>query len=664
MRRQPQRPRCAAALIAVAWFAAAFALPGAPASAAGVSPYAPLNLAPELERDLERVLILANQPVMRRPIPLGLVAAVLPQACHRDAGLCKRVRRYLQRAAEAGLTLAEAELAAAKRSGLVSPNRHGAPADGAWLLAASGYLQPSNYFLASAGAVVDPVHATPTGSVLSAGFHSMQLDVGYRDHWSSPLTDSSMLISTEAPTMPSITVSNWEPLTRWGLGYEVFLAKMSRSDHIGYGNGLTSGSPRLAGLQLGATPAPGWSVGVNRLLQFGGGQRGGNSLRDVLRALFNPHGSDNAVTGAVSSPEEGNQLASLTTRMLFQGRTPFAVYGEFAGEDTSHGSNFRLGNAAVAVGIDLPLLPHGLDATYEVTEWQDGWYVHHIYQDGLRNRGEDIGNWFGDWRIPGDGVGGQQHMLRLGWHRSAGRELALRYRTMTNAAYSSHDYRRAQELTLDVSRPWRGVRIGATVDAGRDVFGDDFARLAGFVRFDDVDTGAGLAETAGDAAPATDTTDAFVDVGASTGRIGFQSSAKVPDVTTGGYHSPHLGLGARRVVSAHDDLGVRVEWDRFNGASLLALRAFDYRRRWGRHLAASAFLGVARLDTGLPAFGYYLGAGLQWRNALARTDLNVDVRHGDKLARDALLPGDPPTTARPDMFYTLDSVAAYLSFHF
>ena len=36
----------------------------------------------------------------------------------------------------------------------------------------------------------------PTGSMLSAGFEFAQLDVGYRDHWFSPFTDSAMLIST------------------------------------------------------------------------------------------------------------------------------------------------------------------------------------------------------------------------------------------------------------------------------------------------------------------------------------------------------------------------------------------------------------------------------------------------------------------------------------
>ena len=39
-----------------------------PAFATGVTPYLPLNLEPEIESQIERVLILGNQPVLTRPI--------------------------------------------------------------------------------------------------------------------------------------------------------------------------------------------------------------------------------------------------------------------------------------------------------------------------------------------------------------------------------------------------------------------------------------------------------------------------------------------------------------------------------------------------------------------------------------------------------------------
>src|SRR5271169_2207314 len=77
----------------------AFALAQAPAvvQAAGVSAYIPLNLEPEMERQIERVLILANEPILKRPFAVALVEMALPQACEVDKPLCERVRKYLER---------------------------------------------------------------------------------------------------------------------------------------------------------------------------------------------------------------------------------------------------------------------------------------------------------------------------------------------------------------------------------------------------------------------------------------------------------------------------------------------------------------------------------------------------------------------------------------
>ena len=71
-------------------------LAAGPLHARGVSPYLPLNLAPELERDVERVLILGDRPVMTRPIPAAMVLDALPKACTLDPVLCGRVRRALK----------------------------------------------------------------------------------------------------------------------------------------------------------------------------------------------------------------------------------------------------------------------------------------------------------------------------------------------------------------------------------------------------------------------------------------------------------------------------------------------------------------------------------------------------------------------------------------
>ena len=69
------------------------ALSGSHALARGVTPYLPLNLDPEMQRAVERVLLLADQPIMARPIAAATVKDALPAACRLDRPLCERVAR-------------------------------------------------------------------------------------------------------------------------------------------------------------------------------------------------------------------------------------------------------------------------------------------------------------------------------------------------------------------------------------------------------------------------------------------------------------------------------------------------------------------------------------------------------------------------------------------
>jgi hypothetical protein len=127
---------------------------------------------------------------------------------------------------------------------------------------------------------------------------------------------------------------------------------------------------------------------------------------------------------------------------------------------------------------------------------------------------------------------------------------------------------------------------------------------------------------------------------------------------------PHLGLGARREVSDHQDLGVRIEADDIRSHALLSVRALDYRYRFNNPLAWSAFIGAARYAVATPAYGWYFGTGLQWRNILPGWDLGADYRAGYKLARQRSLASDPQGGYRPDAFYGIDSVSLYVSRRF
>src|SRR5215472_1513114 len=112
-------------------------LAAGPLQARGVSPYLPLNLAPELEREVERVLILGDKPVMTRPIPAAVVLDALPKACAIDPVLCRRVRRalkaYMQ---DSALEFASIEgTAVSGDSKMVIPNRFGQNVQSQWQIA-------------------------------------------------------------------------------------------------------------------------------------------------------------------------------------------------------------------------------------------------------------------------------------------------------------------------------------------------------------------------------------------------------------------------------------------------------------------------------------------------------------------------------------------------
>jgi hypothetical protein len=127
----------------------------------------------------------------------------------------------------------------------------------------------------------------------------------------------------------------------------------------------------------------------------------------------------------------------------------------------------------------------------------------------------------------------------------------------------------------------------------------------------------------------------------------------------------HVALGARRFVSDQSDLGARIELDNVQGHGLLGVRAIDYRYRFRRGVAAGIFIGAARYSLATPAYGVYYGGGLQWLNVLPGWDVGIDLRYADSVARDHVLPTDPPAVgARNDSFYNILSTALSVSRHF
>jgi hypothetical protein len=653
-------------------YVAAIALSAAGATLAaradGVSAYLPLNLEPETERQIERVLILADEPVLKRPFAVKLVEIALPKACERDPLLCAKVKKYLERyARDYGVTHASATGSISHGANTpqgdgpaaVDPNGHGLPLHNDWEVSAQGFVQPNDWVLASAGVIAYSGRTVPTGSMLSFGFHGAQLDLGYRDHWFSPATQNTMMVGTEAPTMPSVTLSNYEPLTRFGFQYEFFLAQMSSSDHIlGGGQGTTlqsRGNPKLFGAQFSLEPFSGWSFGVNRQLQYGGAGLP-DSPTFLLRDFFRPGGK---------SQTQGNQEASYVTRFIYPGKTPFAVYAQYAGENTLDGGSYLLGQAGLTVGIDFPKLWHTFDLTYELAEWQNGWYTNNPFLDGMTQDRIVLGAWGADQRLFNDSVGARSQMLRIGWEPPFGGYLEERVRTLVNQAYGEYPYRHYVDVTVRYSRPWNDLTVGGEVLAGRDVFGKSFSRLSAFVRYGgdrhirDDDSG----DDDQSAATAEPQVELFADAGASANRVRADFNQVLPITTSKVLFSPHFAVGARRAVNDKNDWGVRLELDDVNSHLLLGLRPIDYLHRYTDWFALSLFAGVDRYDLATPAYGLFGGIGTQWRDVLPKWDLSFEFRYAQNIARAHNLPGEPIGT-RPDSFYKIQTLTGYVTRRF
>jgi hypothetical protein len=151
----------------------------------------------------------------------------------------------------------------------------------------------------------------------------------------------------------------------------------------------------------------------------------------------------------------------------------------------------------------------------------------------------------------------------------------------------------------------------------------------------------------------------FVDAGANATRDNIDLNGLIRYTTN--TVGPHLGFGARREVSPHQDLGFRIEADEIDHRAFYNVRLLDYRWRFNNPLALNLFGGAARYNLITPAYGFTLGAGVQWRNLFPGWDLGVDYLYGVDVARYRVLPNDLQTGTHPDSFHNISRVALYLS---
>ena len=225
---------------------------------------------------------------------------------------------------------------------------------------------------------------------------------------------------------------------------------------------------------------------------------------------------------------------------------------------------------------------------------------------------------------------------------------------------------------MTYSRPWKGVTVGGEVLAGRDVFGQSFSRVSGFVRYGGDqrtrDDGEAAEEDSVPGRRERTGAEIFVDVGVNANQVHINLRPGDPaDHDVSGHRSalcarcPPRGLReqrfgrARRTRPGGRSLSVRCRaWSTIGIAT--AIRS---------HSACSS--GVDRYKLATPAYSMYGGIGAQWRNFLPSGCPNGTwdwICATPRTSPAIMCSPTDPRGSRPDSFYKIESAVLYLSRRF
>jgi hypothetical protein len=465
-----------------AFYLAAFFIPN---STVAASAYLPLKQSANIERKIDKLLLLANMTTLKKPIAINQVNKAVEKVCSvQNSVLCTDIRNHLKKyETAANLIDVKVTVQLSDRDEAALANQRGIEYQSNYYGHATGFSRINDYISFSAGIQMDEDNLTLENTYLSVGTDWLQLDVGTKPHWLSPMENSAMLLSTHAATIPTLSISNATPLTSVGVNYEIFVGELSTSDKIYYHGEYISGKPILTGLHFSIAPWKGFSLGINRLLQSGGGDRGSNSLSDFFGAFFDPSGSDNTSDNLSVDEQFGNQVASLVTQFTFAGAVPFSLYFEYAGEDTSRGYNYKLGNSALSAGLYIPTLTDTIGLRLEIAEWQNGWYVHHVYKDGLTNKGNIIGNWAAQSRyrensFSGDGVGAYNAMAKIYWTLNNGDDITITANMTQNESYTQYNYDTSYQLRVEWLKVGDEHSWESSIEYGKDIFNESYYSIS------------------------------------------------------------------------------------------------------------------------------------------------------------------------------------------
>lgn len=454
--------------------------------AKGISPYLPLKLSPEIELMIEKVFAITQNAPLSKPYKAADLQRNLKQIAETHPQLYQQLKRYLKRFEQVrGITHKSATISVSNDTDKAIPNSRNINISSNLEISLAGFSFFSPYVYLATGSVwSEQAGLTQINTHLGFGYEYAQVEIGYREHWLSPFVDGAMILSTHAKASPSVTISNSTPISDWKIRYEVFYSELEEVAGIFLGDESSPGKPRLAGLHLSLVPFDNWTLGISRVLQFGGGKREVD-FSDAVEAIFNPAGKDNVGDYQGDDPnfEFGNQLASVTSKVNFNWGMPVSIYAEIAAEDTEGEKNYKLGNESFSFGLFLPMFTDKISLRYEFNRWSTAWYVHHLYEQGYTNEGQVMGHWAGGERNLSLDTPAHVHGVNLVWQLSSKQVLATTFRHIKNDNERDFSYKTGVEVNMRYSHATSYGFFGFELYMGRSVFNQNFGRLSGFYRW-------------------------------------------------------------------------------------------------------------------------------------------------------------------------------------
>lgn len=366
----------------------------------GTSLYLPIDS--KIGYEVEQMATLSNMPTSKMPYSLDMIRQYNMKIEQSNPKLFNKISEYLQKVDNEDFVTTENlsfKLSTTNQKQYL-PNSHGIDTKSSYLGEATFFLNNNPYLKASIEASIfqkdKEAKIQTNNSYLSLGFDKFQVDAGYRDHYYGAFRNGGIQISNNAVNSPSVTISNTTPFEFADINYEVFLSKLESVDGILYDGTSSSGRPYLLGMHLGFNPFESIEISLDRTFQFGGGARQ-TSAKDVLEAFIDPVKKDNNSASCNTDCETGNQQGAVNIKWngdIFDKKV--IIYGLYGGEDTGKYKNYQFGNHIKGGGFFIPFVNEDLSIRYETVDFQDAWYVHHLYKNGYTNDGNVMGGWSGD----------------------------------------------------------------------------------------------------------------------------------------------------------------------------------------------------------------------------------------------------------------------------